>query len=100
MASLNKVKKLIDFLYFEFVFNLEALQGESASLYKLFMHVLYEIESAIYFIKDLFLAEADKVSEHLKREVNKDKRKFEKIYYEVNMNQHFEKLLGWFEERS
>ncbi len=79
MSSLNKVKQLIDFLYFEFVFNLKALQGESAALYKLFMHVLYEIESAIYFIKDIFMAESEKVSEHLKREVNKEKRKFEKI---------------------
>ena len=51
------------------------------------MHVLYEIESAIYFIKDSFQAEGEKVSEHLKREVNKEKRKFEKIYYDVSMNQ-------------
>ena len=50
------------------------------------MHILYEIESAIYFSKDLFISESDKVSEHLKREVNKEKRKFEKIYYDVNMN--------------
>ena len=64
------------------------------------MHVLYEIESAIYFIKDIFMSEGEKVSEHLKREVNKEKRKFEKIYYEVNMNTSFERLLGWFEERS
>jgi hypothetical protein len=32
--------------------------------------------------------------------VNKEKRKFEKIYYDVNMNTPFEGLLGWFEERS
>jgi len=100
MLRLNKIKKLIEFLYFEFVFNLEALQGESATQYKLFMHILYEIESSIYFTKDLFIHEGDKVSEHLKREVNKEKRKFEKIYYEVNMNQPFEKFLGWLEERS
>jgi len=43
------------------------------------MHVLYEIESAIYFIKDIFMSESDRVSEHLKREVNKEKRKYEKI---------------------
>ena len=100
MNRLNNVKQLIESLYFEFVFNLEALYGESASQYKLFMHILYEIESAIYFSKDLFISECDKVSEHLKREVNKEKRKFEKIYYDVNMNQQFERLLGWFEERS
>ena len=48
----------IEFLYFEFIRNLQGLQGDSASLYKLFLHVLYEIESAIYFIKDMFLVEA------------------------------------------
>jgi hypothetical protein len=64
------------------------------------MHVLYEIESAIYFIKDLFMSESEKISEQLKREVNKDKSRFEKLYYEVDMNVNFEKLLGWFEERS
>ena len=50
------------------------------------MHVLYEIESTIYFIKDIFLKESDKVSEQLKREVNVHKRKYEKIYYEVDLN--------------
>ncbi|MBM3455301.1 MAG: hypothetical protein FJX80_09165 [Bacteroidetes bacterium] len=85
MIRLNRVKQLIEFLYFEFVFNLEALQGESATQYKLFMHILYEIESAVYFTKDLFISESDKVTELLKREVNKEKRKYEKIYYEVNM---------------
>jgi len=49
------------------------------------MHILYEIESAVYFTKDLFISESDKVTELLKREVNKEKRKYEKIYYEVNM---------------
>jgi hypothetical protein len=46
------------------------------------------------------LAESDRVSEHLKREVNKDKRRFEKVYYELKLNSQFEKLLSWFEERS
>lgn len=62
--------------------------------------MLYEIETAIYFIKDLFYKESDRISEHLKREVNRDKRKFEKLYYEkdlsMDLNNHFEKLLGWF----
>ena len=64
------------------------------------MHVLYEIESAIYFLKDVFLMEKDKVAEQLKREVNRDRRAFEKIYYELNLTIYFEKLLSWFEERS
>lgn len=34
----------------------------------------------------MFVVEAEKVSEHLKREVNKDKRKFEKIYFEIELN--------------
>ena len=48
----------------------------------------------------MFVVEAEKVSEHLKREVNRDKRKFEKIYFEIDLNIQFEKLLGWLEERS
>jgi len=63
MESLHKVKRFIEFLYFEFIFTLEAQQGESQSYYKLFMHVLYEIESTLYFIKDVFHKESDKVSE-------------------------------------
>lgn len=44
--------------------------------------------------------EREKISEMLKREVNRDRRRFEKIYYEFNMSQYFEHLLSWFEERS
>ena len=36
-------------------------QGETEVLYKLFLHVLYEVETAIYFIKDMVLTEADKI---------------------------------------
>jgi hypothetical protein len=68
------------------IFTLEAQQGESRVFYKLFLHVLYEIETAVYFFKDLFQAEGDKVWEHLKREVNRDRRKFEKVYFELNLN--------------
>lgn len=64
------------------------------------MHVIYELESAVHFIKDIFIAEKEKITEILKKEVNKDKRKFEKIYYEFDMNKYFEKLMSWFEERS
>lgn len=32
--------------------------------------------------------------------MNRDKRKYEKIYYEINMDNQFERLLGWYEERT
>ena len=76
------------------------MQGETSFYYKLFLHVLYEIESTIYFFKDVVLSEKDKLGELLKREVNKDRRKFEKIYYELNLSSQFERLLGWYEERT
>ena len=66
----------------------------------MFLHVLYEVESAIYYIRDVFHKEKERVSELLKREVNKDRRRFEKIYFEFNMSAYYEKLLSWFEERS
>ena len=47
-------------------------------------------------MKDLFIVEGEKVSEFLKREINRDRRKFERVYYEYNMNSQFEKLLSWF----
>jgi hypothetical protein len=100
LSSLCKIKNLIDMLYHEFIMHLEVRQGEITYYYKLFLHVLYEVESAVVFLKDVFMAERDKVSEMLKREVNRDRRKFEKIYYEFSMSTYFEHLLGWFEERS
>jgi len=45
-------------------------------------------------------SETDRITEVLKKEVNKDKRKFEKVYYEFDMNNYFEGLLAWLEERS
>ena len=76
------------------------MKGEIAYYYKLFLHVVYEMESAVHFLKDILFSERDKITEILKREVNKEKRRFEKVYYEFDMNIHFEKLLSWFEERS
>lgn len=36
----------------------------------------------------------------MKKEVNREKRRFEKIYRDFDMNAYFEKLLAWFEDRS
>ena len=46
------------------------------------------------------MTEKEKIAEILKKEVNRDKRKFEKIYYEFDMSTYFEKLMSWFDERS
>ena len=54
MSSLIKVKELINFLYGWYFKNLQTSRDESAALKKLFMHVLYELEHAIHFIKDMF----------------------------------------------
>lgn len=62
--------------------------------------MIYEVESAIYFLKDVFYSEKEKIVELLKREINRDRMKFEKIYFELNMSPRFERLLSWFEERS
>lgn len=60
---------------------------------------MYEIQSALVFVKDVFWGEAERVCEHLKREVNRDRRRFEKVYVECNLNAHFERLLAWLEDR-
>ena len=96
LDSLSKIKKVIEHLYFELKGNLEKQQGEITYYYKLFLHIVYEIETAIYYLKDVFLQEKDRIADLLKRDVNKDRRKFERIYYEFNMSSYFEKLLSWF----
>ena len=55
-------------------------------MFKLFLHVLYEIETAIYFLKDLFIHDGAPISESLRREVVREKKKFEKVYNEVILN--------------
>lgn len=58
--------------------------------------MLYEIETFVHFIKDMLFQEKDKLQEILKKEINKDRRRFEKIYLDFDMNNYFEKLLSWF----
>ena len=98
--SLRNIKALIDYLYFVFIQNLDVQQGETTHYYKLFLHVTYEVESAVYFLKDMITKEKDRVMDQLKKDMNKERRKFEKVYFEFNMTTYFEKLLSWFEERS
>jgi hypothetical protein len=57
------------------------------------LHVLYEIETFVHFLKDALFHERERISETLKKEVNKDKRRFEKIYLDFDMNSYFERLL-------
>jgi len=100
LDSLTKVNHFFELLYHEFILSLDQLQGEISYYYKLFLHVIYEIESFVHFMKDTLFLERERVSETLKKEVNRDKRRFEKIYLEFDMNTYFERLLQWLEERS
>lgn len=100
LLSLKKVNHFFELLYHEFILSLDQQQGEISYFYKLFLHVIYELESAVHFLKDALFHEKDKINEILKKEVNKEKRKFEKIYRDFDMNIYFEKLLSWLEERS
>jgi len=86
LQSIYKVKALIDYMYFELIYTLETQQGGCEMTYKLFLHVLYEIETAMYFLNDLFADEGERICDHLKREVNRDRRKYEKVYFELNLN--------------
>lgn len=89
-----------ELLYHEFILSLDQLQGEISYYYKLFLHVLYEIETFVHFIKDTIFVERIRIQEALKKEVNKEKRRFDKIFLEFDMTPYFEKLLSWLEERS
>ncbi len=97
---MTKVNHFFELLYHEFILSLDQLQGEISYYYKLFLHVIYEIESFVHFMKDTLFLERERVGETLKKEVNREKRRFEKIYLEFDMNTYFERLLQWLEERS
>jgi hypothetical protein len=58
------------------------------------------METFVHFIKDTIFAEKDRIGEALKKEVNKEKRRFDKVYLEFDMTPYFEKLLSWLEDRS
>jgi hypothetical protein len=98
--SLTKINHFFELLYHEFILSLDQLQGEISYYYKLFLHVIYEIESFVHFMKDTLFYERDRIAETLKKEVNREKRRFEKIYLDFDMNSYFERLLQWLEERS
>ena len=100
LESLDNIKLIINYMYLVFIQNLDSKQGEITYYYKLFLHVVYEVESAVIFLKDIVFKEREKIVECIKRDVNKDRRRFEKVYFDFNMTNYFEKLLGWFEERS
>ena len=55
--------------------------------------MIYEIESFVHFMKDTLFQERDRISETLKKEVHREKRRFEKIYLDFDMNGYFERLL-------
>ena len=55
LSSLDKISKFFELLYCEFILTLDGIQGEISYYYKLFLHVIYELESAVHYIKDVFL---------------------------------------------
>jgi transcriptional regulatory protein LevR len=75
-------------------------EKESSFNLKLFLHVVYEIDSSIHYLKDILFSQKEQIAEIINRDVNKERRKFEKIYYDFDMKLPFENLLTWFEERT
>lgn len=75
-------------------------EKESSYDLKLFLHVIYEIDCSMHFLKDVLFSMKDSISTVMCGDVNKDRRKFEKIYYDHDMKVQFEYLLTWFEERT
>lgn len=69
---------------------------------KLFLHVIYEIDCSMRYLKDLFYSHKDQINAIINNDLNKDRRKIEKIYFELEneMKLPFENLLAWFEERT
>jgi hypothetical protein len=97
--SLKKISHLLRLLYHNFMLSLTEEKESSFNL-KLFLHVVYEIDSSIHYLKDILFSQKEQIAEIINRDVNKERRKFEKIYYDFDMKLPFENLLTWFEERT
>ncbi len=67
MLSLEKIDHLFKLLYHEFMLNLDEKQGEISYYFKLFLHVIYEIESAVHYMKDKIFSEKDRILEIFKK---------------------------------
>jgi hypothetical protein len=98
LESLKKIHHFLRILYHNFMLGLT--EKEDSFNLKLFLHVIYEIESSIHYLKDILFSQKEQINEIINRDVNKDKRKFEKVYYDFDMKLPFENLLTWFEERT
>jgi hypothetical protein len=69
LQALKNIRILLNYLYFVFIQNLDVQQGDTTHYYKLFLHVMYEVESAIYFLKDMLFKEKDRIMDQLKKDV-------------------------------
>jgi len=98
LESLRKINHFIRILYHNFMLGLT--EKEDSYNLKLFLHVLYEIDSSVHYLKDILLSQKEQISEIINRDVNREKRRFEKVYYDFDMKLPFENLLTWFEERT
>ena len=90
---------MLRILYHNFTLYLTEEKESSYDL-KLFLHVIYEIDSSMHFLKDILFSRKENIGTVINGDVNKDRRKFEKIYYEIDLTPTFECLLTWFEERT
>ena len=54
----------------------------------------------MHYMNDILFYEREKISEIIKRDVNRGKRKFESLYDKFDMKLSFENLLTWFEKRT
>lgn len=80
--------------------NLDEKQGEISYYFKLFLHVIYELESTVHYLRDQIYSHREQFLQIVNSEPQREKRSFEKVYFKFDMNSIFEKLLHWFEERS
>lgn len=84
LNSLQKIQNLLRILYHNFTLYLTEEKESSYDL-KLFLHVIYEIDCSMHFLKDVLFSMKDSISTVMCGDVNKDRRKFEKIYYDHDM---------------
>jgi hypothetical protein len=99
--SFVKMQHLLKMLYHNFMLDLTEEKETSYDI-KLFLHVIYEIDCSMRYIKDIFYNNKEQINAIINNDLNKERRKIEKIYFELEheMKMPFENLLCWFEERT
>lgn len=93
---MQKIENFLNNLYQEFIFSIDKQQGQITYYYKLFLHVLYEIDSSLRLFKSILdnsINELQQISQSIST-------MSQLLTHCLNTDKNFEALISWLESRS